>query len=1097
MVDLDQLNAAILALEAQRGKLCDAVIDLALGPLLAQREVLSTPAELRLRQVTVLFVDIVGSTALGERLDPEDVAAVVGLALEQFGQIVKAQGGRVLRYTGDGLKGVFGVDGNADDGPAAAVRAALAMTEAARALEPGFRDAHGLEQFRIRVGVNTGMAAIGAGIEAGNTAIGATVNLAARIEQAAPPGSVLIGQDTQRHVRDRFDLVEQAPIQVKGHEAPLATWIVLRELPRSFTSLSRGSADMRHALVGRHEPLRLLIEAAQQARIERKPVMVTVVGEAGIGKSRLLREMLGRIGAARPMLTSAYAFNRLVPYAVLRDLLAGAFGIAETDSALVAHDKLVRGFGTSVGTGACAQISRLAGFDTSADDDATRTQPDARGLRDGALRALGNWLAIRGRQEAPLVLVVDDLHWADDASIDWVQQLSGTLAGVPVLLVVTARPALLEARPDFDRGRLRIELAPLEHETSLALADAMLASMSPVPPRLRERLVRDAGGNPFYMEELLRMLLDDGFIVVERQPDGSERWRAIDGRLDINAVPPTLTGVLQARLDSLHARDRLAIQQASVIGPVFWDGALDALAPSAGQSLAELMRRDLVQRREDSSFVGSVEYGFVHPLLHQVTYDTVLKVDRRTAHARTAAWLSAQTSERVGEHLASIAEHFARAGDRANAADFFMRAARDARLRYANEAAMTQAERALELLDADDHENRYDMHGLRWNVSDLLGRRDPQAVDLRQMSIHAEATGSLQFRARAAMQRAMHAERGTEYGTSLAEARLAAELGETAQEWIVAARAWAQIAWIYARRAQHAIGREACDKALAFARRSGDRLIQAQTLAVAVEFEVASKEMLRSIDARREVIEMARGLALGDRLIAIAQAGVGASRLELGDREEATTSFREAMRIANSIGLRSTEAAALIGLAEVALDSHRLAEAVDLAEQSIAIADAGADRFRQALSRMILGDALSALERYGDADRTHREALTLFDALELRKNVAEVRLHMADSAMAIGDLTSALDLASLAIGEPLLVEHASDPLRAQRILYKVCAAVGDARAAGWLAASRVHVESVLMKMPDARRRALYSARPQIAWVLATDAAVLDTRERIA
>ncbi|CAN5410103.1 AAA family ATPase [soil metagenome] len=1096
LVDLDQLKAAIVALEAQRGKLGDAVIDLALGPLIAQRDALETPAELRLRQITVLFADIVGSTAIGERLDPEDVAAVVGLALERFGQVVKAHGGRVLRYTGDGLKGVFGVDGNADDGPAAAVRAALGMTDAARLLEPDFRARYALEEFRIRVGVNTGVAAIGAGIEAGNTAIGTTVNLASRIEQAAPPGSVLIGQDTQRHIRDRFELIERKPIHVKGHDAPLATWIVQRERARSFVSLTRGRNDARTALIGRDDSLQQLLDAARIARTERKPVMVTIAGEAGIGKSRLLREMLGRIGASRPMLASAYAFNRLVPYAVLRDLLAAALGIAETDSASVAHDKLLRGFGTSVGSGATAQISRLAGFDTSADADVdpTRTQPDARGLRDGALRALGNWLALRGRQEAPLVMVVDDLHWADDASIDWVQQLTGTLAGVPVLLVVTARPTLLESRSAFARGQIVLELAPLDQPASLALADAMLSRLSPVPPRLRERLARDAGGNPFYMEELLRMLLDDGAIVVERAPDGSERWRTVDERLDINAVPPTLTGVLQARLDSLELRDRLAIQQASVIGPVFWNSALDALSPSACGSLAELMRRDLVHRREGSSFAGSVEYGFVHPLLHQVTYDTVLKVDRRTGHSRTAAWLSAQPSDRASEHLASTAEHFARAGDRANAAAFFMRAANDARLRFANQVAMDHAVRALELLELDAHESRFNMHNLRWNVSDLLGQRDVQTMELQSLSTHADESGSLSLRARAAMQRAMHAERGSEYDLSLVDSQLAAELATAGQQWEVAARGWAQTAWIQGRRAQHAAARTSCAQALDFARRSGDRLVQAQILAVAAEIETHTNDLHRVIALRREVIAMIHGYDFGARLEAIAHGGVAIALLDVGDRAGAHSSFLESQRISLDIGLRSAEAFALVGLARIHLESGRAEDALTLGRQALVISESAGDRYRSGTTRRHIGDTLLMLERYADAEACYRESIDLFEALDLTRNVAETRLRLAECALAVGDLSTSLDWASMAMNEPQLVEDADDSLRARRILYQICTAVGDGRATGWLAASRVQIEAACMRMPDDDARALYRAREAVAWVLATDASLTDTRE---
>ena len=290
-------------------------------------------------------------------------------------------------------------------------------------------------------------------------------------------------------------------------------------------------------------------------------------------------------------------------------------------------------------------------------------------------------------------MLLDDLHWADDGSLDFVRYLLQQQRDLPLLLVMLTRPALFERRAswtDGDTRHRRIDVAPLDPEASNELTDVLLHRMVEVPAVLRALVTSGAEGNPFYMEELIKMLVDDGVIAVD-----GEGWHVQPDRLQAARVPSTLTGVLQARLDALAPAERSALQQAAVIGHVFWDAALAALRPGATDALPALLRKELIVRRDGSAFDDAVEYSFQHHLLQQVTYDTVLKAPRRAGHAAAAAWLAQRLGERAGEYLAVAAEHYERAGDDEQALIYFERAATDAISRYANAAALAHFERAL------------------------------------------------------------------------------------------------------------------------------------------------------------------------------------------------------------------------------------------------------------------------------------------------------------------------------------------------------------------------------------------------------------------
>ena len=638
-----QIAAAIAALEAQRALLGDAVVDLALAAL--RRSAAPLPlAPQQLKQVSVLFVDVVGSTAIGQQLGPEEIHAVMDGALERFTAIVRQQYGRVLQYTGDGMLAAFGAEETHEDDVERAVLAGLDIIEEARRLAPEARLRHGVPDFNIRAGVHTGTVLLGGGVDADGSIRGATVNVAARMEQSAPPGRLRISHDSWRHVRGLFDVDEQAPINVKGVEKPLRSYLVERVRPRAFRVPNRGIEGVHTTMVGREAELEALVDAFGAVLASSQSQAVTVVGDAGLGKSRLLAEFQHTLHAQTCwfLLGRAHPRSPQQPFGLLRDLLARQFAIGDADDAELARQKLVSGLAplfVDEGDAPIHLIGQLIGLDFSASPHLQDLLDDERSLRDQAFRSAALCLR-RMAGHRPVLLVLDDLHWADSGTLDFMQHLLPANADTALLCVFMTRPTQPDAQLDgLGTGphRTRLELKPLDRDLSQQLAQGLLQRIARVPEALRSLVMGSAEGNPFYMEELVKMLIDDGVILTD-----GEAWQVQPDKLIEARVPPTLNGVLQARIDALAPPERLALQQAAVVGHVFWDRALVAINPAAANALPALLRKRLIVRHNLPAVDGAREFAFQHHLLQQVAYDGVLKPSRLSAHAKVGAFWSAR-----------------------------------------------------------------------------------------------------------------------------------------------------------------------------------------------------------------------------------------------------------------------------------------------------------------------------------------------------------------------------------------------------------------------------------------------------------------------
>ncbi|HEX4323236.1 MAG TPA: AAA family ATPase [Gaiellaceae bacterium] len=640
----------------------------------------AAPAREERKVVTILFTDLVGSTARAEGLDPEDVRATLSAYYAQLRAELERYGGTVEKFIGDAVMAVFGAPVSHEDDAERAVRAALAI-----------RDSIG-DELQIRTAVNTGEALVALGALPGEgdaMVAGDVVNTAARLQSSAPVNGILVGEGTYRATRDAIAYREAPPVEAKGKAEPVRVW-------EAVTARSRFGSDveqkLRTPLVGRQRERSFLADALARARSEQSAQLVTLVGVPGIGKSRLVAELF-QILEADPDLIS-WRQGRSLPYGervsfwALGEIVKAHAGILESDDAATAEEKLV------------AMVATL-GEDGRERDWLVRHSRPLVGLegaeraeRDEAFAAWRRLLEAAAAQR-PLVLVFEDLHWADDGLLDFVDQLADWATTVPLLIVGTARPELLDRRPGWGGGKrnaFTLSIGALTNEETAVLLQRLL-DRAVLDADAQQAVLQRAEGNPLYAEEYARMLAERG------------------GR-DM-PLPETVQGLIAARIDGLAAAEKVLLQDASVIGKVFWPGAV----PGADDhSLQGLERKEFVRRDRRSSIARETQYAFLHALVRDVAYGQIPRAERVEKHRHAAEWLASLAGDRAEDHAEMLAHHYREALALAEAAGMdtatlreparraFAEAAQRALSLNAGAAAYEQAREALALTDPGDEE---------------------------------------------------------------------------------------------------------------------------------------------------------------------------------------------------------------------------------------------------------------------------------------------------------------------------------------------------------------------------------------------------------
>lgn len=1101
--DLNALRQAIRALEQQRASLGDAVVDSALAPLRDQLTKLDTApprsGEQVLKQVSVLFLDVVGSTTLAQRLDPEEVSAVMDGCLRRCTTVVQQHGGKVLQYAGDSLLAAFGAEVSREDDAERAVQAGLALLALGREVGHEVRAQHMHDGFDVRVGVHTGSVLLGGGVDQDGTIRGIAVNIAARMEQTAPAGALRISQDTYTLVRGIFDVEPQPPLTVKGVDTEITSYLVRRAKPRAFDLGQRGQAQRPTPLIGRDTELAELTCALNDVIDQGRPQMRLLLAQAGLGKSRLMRELL-HAAELHPrscwlLLGRCHPSSELEPYGLLRAVLTWRLDIAHSDSAETARGKLIAGLMpalTSAGRppeearvdALC--LGHLVGFDHSGEPELADLLSRPRQLRERALATVRQLLqGLAGGSGSPVVMLLEDLHWADDASLDWLAGLLDAPPALPLLLAMSARPSLHERRPGWggppSACRL-LSLTPLAAGEREALTAALLHRLPDPPAELLALIDGHAEGNPFYAEELVKMLFDQAVLVAddgEDSPGGP--WRVDTERLRPDLIPPTLTGVLQARLDALATQERHALQMASVIGPVFWDEALASLAPHGPEAIDPLQRKAMVVPRPHSVFEDTAERSFHHHLLHQVTYGTVLKAARQEGHARAAAWLQARAGDRSDEILAITAEHFERAGDHAKALEWFARASQAARSRDAIRASVAHCERALALPPAGDPRLRIEVMIRQADLYDALGRYDDMAGVLDRAMAEIESIGDKRLRLKALGSQVLLADRvgDLERGWALAE-----DLAKAAEDANMAGRAalaWGNLAWISKERGQLDRAREQVARALGWARTRGRQamkgenldLYEVQLLQVEAAIHDDDFDDDRCEQALRASLRCAEPILFERRAKTNALLHLAILALRHVDLDAAGACLAEAEAIAEAIPVPRTLHACRRERASLHLLRREWALAEPIAIRAASDFEALGAQVDSAHCWLV---AASARRQAGDpvaAADACREALTHFQAGGASEGATIAQVLLAHDLQRMGEGSEAIELlrSSLAsLAHPGRLELNPQALEAHFAAWSVLSDHGDALAPEQLERAWQALQRHLGRRADAQTR---------------------------
>jgi class 3 adenylate cyclase/tetratricopeptide (TPR) repeat protein len=1065
----EQLEKAIAAQEGLRGTLDDAIVDTTIAALRRQLAELGPDpvVEQQRKQVTILFADVVDSTRLMRELDPEENLAIMDTALQNLAAPVEAHGGKVTRFMGDGFLAVFGLPKARENDPEMAVRAGLGILETAQVIAQDLEKQNQLKGFQVRIGVNTGLIVAGGVTEAEGTMMGAAVNLASRLEDAAPPGGLLISQYTYPHVRGIFDLYPGKSIRIKGFSEPVQVYQVKGAKPHAFRIKTRGVEGVETPMIGREAELKALQDSIEAVVHKRVSQFVTVIGEAGMGKSRLLDEFenwLGLQSTTVLLFKGRATLDTLdLPYALLRDLFVSHFGILDDDPLPLVRKKIAERFREALGEKKESEmkahfVGQLLGYDFHDSPFLRGVLEAPQQLRDRALVYMIDFIKAYA-VNTPLAIFLDDVHWADDSSLDILDRMSDELSAQKILFVALTRPALFERRPSWGAGthQRRLALQPLSRPESERLLGQVLKKVQEMPDQLCELIVKNAEGNPFYLEELVRMLVEDG-VIVKDEP----AWRVQPGRLLEIHIPPTLTGVIQARLDRLPVYERTVLQQASVVGKVFWDAVVAYInreiqsgdvstkpgSVDVGEYLQVLQGREMIFQRKTSAFSGAVEYLFNHAILQEVTYESVLKRTRRLYHAMVADWLILQSRDRVGEVAGLIAGHLEKAGKNEEALDYLCQAAEMAATKYAiNEAADFYA-RALALTPEGDLERRYTLLMGQENVFRMRGNREGQRDILESLAAIVDDLADERRRVELLIRKAMFAYWISEFPEALDTAHQAVTLSEKLGDQSLSRQAFYAWAWMLQTQGDTDLALVQARTALSMARQAGDRRAEGNTLNIIGLVNVAQGDFFAALGHLVEFRSIAREIGDLEREI-IARNNLGVALTRLGDYPAARDNFQQILTIAQETGDRSSESTALINLGWVTAAQGEWDLARRYSETGVAKKREYGHVEAVAEGLVWLGHAWLGLSQPEKAVAAYRESLTIRQELDQSHLALGGIAGLARAAVAQGDLAVALEhvseiLAYLAEGGSL--QGTWEPLRIYLTCYQVLQMDGNPQA---------------------------------------------------
>ena len=930
---------------------------------------------------TVLFVDLVDSTEFLAGTDPEIVRRRVTTFFDGVADCIQVHGGTVEKFAGDAVMAAFGIPQGHEDDAERAVRAAL-----------GIMDNVHKQGLEARAGVEAGEVVVD---EADSTfATGEAVNVAARLQQAAGPGEILIGESAYRLTAATVESEPVGPLELRGFRRPIAAYrpLSLRDGGRELPSISA-------PFVGRESELDLLQNMLERTIRDQRPQVFTVYGEPGVGKSRLTREFLAGVEGVTILAGRALPYGEGVTYWPLAEMVKAAAGITDDDPMETAREKLIE----CCGDEAIAELLGLASGVMEA-VEGERGQPEIA----WAAREFVDELA----DVQPLILVFEDIHWAEEPLLELIDHLAQWVRERSLLILCLARPELLDVRPGWGGGRVRstaIELEPLGREESEELAAALLAQHQ-IPEKVTPRLLEKTEGNPLFVEETVRMLLEEG-------PDGGDR------------IPDTLQALIGARIDRLPAGEKILLQRGSVMGRTFFAGALDHLSPEYDEDeledmLDDLLLRDFITRQERSTITGETAYRFKHVLIREVGYSGLSKSSRAEYHTRFAEWLREKADKELLEirayHLDQACVLYAELDGKPpeelarTAAKALQAAGKRALARESNQSARKLLLRAFEL--EPTLERRY----LAARAASQLGELLVVKEEMETVAEEAAAAGARDLQARALTHLAETAsslDGELTRAAELADAALAvvededhegrffaldrrarvarwvgrlSEAEEFTQKALEAARAAGrkdqeakaalQLAGIHIGRMEEVKAEPLIDRALELAEHSGSIVARAsaasskaQLLRVRGDHEGAIGWYTKALELYREAASVA-DIAWTSRHLAIVA-------WETGDPDKAEKLLRESIRLLAPMRERGTLCESQRYLAQLLLEQNRVDEAEKFALAARETVGPE-DIVSRATTRVALAQVRAAQGRNDEAEELFRGALEIVSGAE-------------------------------------------------------------------------------------------------------------------
>jgi class 3 adenylate cyclase/tetratricopeptide (TPR) repeat protein len=1069
---MEELRTSINGLEAQRSVLGEAIVNPALKTLRGQLAVLeeqaakqTIPAEDR-RMVTILFTDMVGSTSMAEKLDPEEWRRIVSKTHSAIGDAISAHHGTIAQYLGDGLLAFFGAREAGENDPENAIRAAL---DAQAAVTNLLSD----EKVQVRVGIHTGLVVVGElGAEAHKeiTASGDAMNLAARLQSAAPPGGILISVDTYRYVRGVFDVTVRPPLTVKGKSEPIQTYLVRRAKPRPFRTVARGVAGIEIRTVGREAEMQTLQNAYLRAYKEHGTVWAQLLGDPGVGKSRLLEDLDEwldlREETYRLLRARAFPDDANQPYALVRRLWFDRFQIAEDAPLAQAEARWVERFREFSGLEDYEEPAHALGllvglpFSDSPHIGAMRSDPTQ--VKGRAL-VVSHELINAIRRESPVVVLLEDLQWADPASWEYlVEVFLGNTKQEPNGLFILAA-----ARPDWQPPRqlselfktskpdgaasanwgISIPLSPLTDQASRELAQEIFKRVPDVPGQVIDLLVERSEGVPYYSEEMVNWFIDRAILDTHSDP-----WRFFPERLKEQPLPATLHHLLLTRLSSLSASERAALQRGAIFGRRFWTGGVEALGVAGGaEMLGHLQPRGFVEAQPESSLQGETEWSFHQNLLQEVTYESVLKRERATLHKVAAEWLEKQARQasRLDEFAGLLGEHCEKAGELGSAADWYLRAGKRAYSQGAPGEAMGFYARALKLLPPVDRERRWQALLGRLDCHSVLSLVEPWKADVAAFLDLAHEFGDDEHLAQAYLRQAMFGVYNeadpVAYNHALNETLATARrCGNEAIE----ADALSLIALARATRADKPSTIRNIEAAMQIARRLGDEAVLAIVLFRAAFCYANLGELSKSYHLQNDQVALDHRLGNRSRE-ATGLGNLGNSFMTIGSYKQARSLFEQSMLILETLGSRRNWAFYQTDVGETYLHSGDLRKARSLLEGALEQLRLFQDVQGMIFTQNLLGLLLLGIGDVSGAFRCYTESHQLALEKELNPLVCEAAAGLAACAAAQGDFEQART--SVQEAWDYLKKHGwaamENPATAYRTCSEVLEAMGEEQAA--------------------------------------------------